>query len=199
MLAHVFAKATPRKREQTRYALSSPHFPPLSAIITIFFLYAALNTYIDLMKRTRRTAVGVVLATLLALTSPVYAGRNLVLDVVADPGAFDAAFGDIIVEGGCAFYVPGVIYEAGTSNPIGTFHCWGWDVTCDGLTAVVVSQEYDLDGRGKIQVQGVEDEGPRAVTGGTGDFRNVRGEMTGADLSAFPDFTVTFKLIGAKN
>ncbi len=41
----------------------------------------------------------------------------------------------------------------------------------------------------------VEADGPRAVTGGTGEFRNVRGEMTGADLSNFPNFTVTFKLI----
>ncbi len=67
--------------------------------------------------------------------------------------------------------------------------------------AAVVSQEYDLDGRGKIQVQGVEDEGPRAVTGGTGDFRNVRGEATGFDLSdllAGGEFIATFKLTGAK-
>ena len=52
---------------------------------------------------------------------------------------------------------------------------------------------------GKIQTQGVQDEGPRAVVGGTGEFRNVRGEATGADLSEFPFFTITFKLIGARN
>jgi len=63
----------------------------------------------------------------------------------------------------------------------------------------VMLRVFNLDGRGKIQVQGVEDEGPRAVTGGTGEFRNVRGEMTGSDLSNFPDFSVTFKLIGAKS
>ncbi len=147
------------------------------------------------MKRTRRIVVGVVLTALVVLASPVNAGRNLVLDVEADLSAFDVAPGGT----GCAFYVPGVIFEADTTNAIGTFHCWGWDVTCDGLSVVVVSQEFNLDGRGKIQVQGVEDDGPRAVTGGTGDFRNVRGQMTGADLSAFPDFTVTFKLIGARN
>lgn len=152
------------------------------------------------MKTNQRTMVAFSLAILLGSTSPVYAKERLapkeklVLDVEADLAAFDAAVGDP----GCAFYVPGVIFEAGTSNPIGTFHCWGWDVTCNGLSAVVVSQEYNLDGRGKIQVQGVEDEGPRAVTGGTGDFRLVRGQMKGADLSGFPDFTVTFKLIGAK-
>lgn len=147
------------------------------------------------MKKTQLALIGLVLTMVFGLTSPVYAG-TLVLDVEADQGAFDAAFGD--VDGGCAFYIPGVIFEAGTTNSIGTFHCWGWDVTCDG-SSVVVSQEFNLDNRGKIQVQGVEDEGSRAVTGGTGEFRNVRGEMTGADLSGFPDFTVTFKLIGAKN
>ena len=64
-----------------------------------------------------------------------------------------------------------------------------------------MSQEYNLFDRGKIQVQGIEDEGPRAVTGGTGDFSNVRGEATGFDLSEFGDtgeFIATFKLKGAK-
>ena len=155
------------------------------------------------MKKTQLNLITLVLALVFAFTSPAYGG-NLVLDVRADTSVFDAVFTDpeITAGTGCQFYVPGVIYEAGTDNPIGTFHCWGWDVLCDGGiggAAVVVSQEFNLDGRGKIQVQGIEDGGPRAVTGGTGQFRNVRGEMTGADLSAFPDFTVTFKLIGAKN
>jgi hypothetical protein len=152
------------------------------------------------MKKTQLTLIGLVLAIVFAFANPAYGG-NLVLDVKADLNAFDAVLGDPSISAGtgCQFYVPGVIFEAGTDNPIGTFHCWGWDALCDGGTAVVVSQEFNLDGRGKIQVQGIEDEGPRAVTGGTGQYRNVRGEMTGADLSAFPDFTVTFKLIGAKS
>ena len=78
---------------------------------------------------------------------------------------------------------------------MGSFHCWGFFFEPEGAIGVV-SQEYSLNDRGKIQVQGVEDEGPRAVTGGTGDFRNTRGQMTGADLASFPDFTVTFDLIG---
>ena len=65
-----------------------------------------------------------------------------------------------------------------------------------------MSQEYDLDGRGKILVQGIEDTGPRAVVGGTGDFTNVRGEATGFDFSDLAgggnEFTGTFKLKGAK-
>ena len=147
------------------------------------------------MKKTQLALTGLVLAMLFGLTSPAYGG-TLVLRVVADPGAFSIAPG---APTGGAFYIPGIVYEAGTLNQIGTFHCWGWDVDGFGTSGVLVSQEYNLDGRGKIQVQGVEDGGPRAVTGGTGQFRNVRGEMTGADLSAFPDFTATFKLIGAKN
>ncbi len=106
--------------------------------------------------------------------------------------------------GGAAFYVGGDICADptlfATCDPIGTFHCWGWLIGPDQMAAVV-SQEYDLDGRGKIQVQGIEDEGPRAVTGGTGDFRNVRGEATGFDLSDLfvgGEFTATFKLQGAK-
>jgi hypothetical protein len=104
---------------------------------------------------------------------------------------------------GFPFYVTGDICEettlTGTSTtctPIGKFRCWGWD---DGTGFAVVAQEYDLFGKGKIQVQGVEDEGPRAVTGGTGKYSNVRGEATGFDLSEFfvtGRFTGTFKLIG---
>ena len=106
--------------------------------------------------------------------------------------------------GGAAFYVSGDICADTTlfedCDPIGTFHCWGWLIGPNRLGAVV-TQEYAIDGRGKIQVQGIEDEGPRAVTGGTGDFRNVRGEATGFDLSdlfAGGEFIATFKLIGAK-
>ena len=106
---------------------------------------------------------------------------------------------------GFPFYVSGDICKETTltgalsaCTPIGVFRCWGWD---DGKELAVVAQEYDIWGKGKIQVQGVEDEGPRAVTGGTGKYRNVRGEATGFDLSEFFDtgrFTGTFKLIGAK-
>ncbi len=108
--------------------------------------------------------------------------------------------------GGFPFYVSGDICEElvllGPCTPIGLFHCWGWDT---GTGLAVVAQEFDLFGHGKIQVQGVEDTGPRAVTGGTGEFRNVRGESTGFDFSEFlePDFNgefiATFKLIGVKH
>ncbi len=107
--------------------------------------------------------------------------------------------------GGFPFYVSGDICEEKTfidpstgmptsCTPIGSFHCWGWD---DGTGFAVVAQEYDLFGKGKIQVQGVEDEGPRAVTGGTGKYKKVRGEATEFDFSEFFDtgrFIATFKL-----
>jgi hypothetical protein len=65
--------------------------------------------------------------------------------------------------------------------------------------SAVVSQTYELDGRGEIQVQGREDEN-RAVTGGTGAFNNVRGE---ADFEFIdpnsPSFRGTFHLKGAQH
>ena len=129
------------------------------------------------------------------------AGSDLELRVKLN--FFDVALGDIDSAGG-AFYTTGTICKelgpVGTCVSIGTFHCWGWIFNAsDPTSSAVVSQEWNLDGRGKIQVQGVEDGGPRAVTGGTGDFRNVRGEATGFDFSDFvvdSEFTGTFKLIG---
>ncbi len=110
---------------------------------------------------------------------------------------------------GAAFYVSGDICEelvldvdnVLACTRIGKFHCWGWTVNAAGEdpAVFVVSQEFDLFDRGKIQLQGVEDGGPRAVVGGTGDFRNVRGEATGFDFTpAGDEFLVSFKLIGAK-
>lgn len=104
---------------------------------------------------------------------------------------------------GFPFYVSGNICEEmtllGQCTPMGVFHCWGWD---NGSGLAVVSQEFDLFGYGKIQVQGVEDEGPRAVVGGTGKYRNVSGEGIGFDLSEFlngnGEFIATFELEGVK-
>jgi hypothetical protein len=130
-----------------------------------------------------------------ASESSLKAPRNAFdLDVLADTSKLDVLPSPTFAGQG-PFYIPGVIYEPGTTNEIGKFHCWGFFI--DNGAVGVVSQEFDLTGLGKIQVQGIEDEGARAVTGGTGNFRNVRGEMTGADLSNFPAFTATFRLLGA--
>ncbi len=139
--------------------------------------------------------------TLLGVTAAAQAAK---LQLRVDTDSFsDFDSTDPGPGGGVAFYVSGDICKEmgllGPCTPIGTFHCWGW-IRADGLG--VVAQEYDLDGRGKIQVQGVEDDGPRAVTGGTGDFSNVRGQASGFDFSQFDngpgEFIVDFNLIGAK-
>ncbi len=137
---------------------------------------------------------------------------QLTLRVVVDPGSLELAFADVAPFGtpnpGAAFYIFGDICADPTPGEpcdevIGEFQCWGWQVNPTGNPAgpanfALVSQEFKLFGRGKIQAQGVEDEGPRAVTGGTGEFNNVRGEATGSDLSAFPpEFIISFKLKGA--
>ncbi len=107
---------------------------------------------------------------------------------------------------GGAFFVSGDICEeldlGDDCTPIGDFLCWGWiigDIN-DPESPSVVSQEFNFFNRGKIQVQGLEDEGARAIVGGTGDFSNVRGEATGFDFSQFisaGEFVGNFKLIGA--
>jgi len=133
---------------------------------------------------------------------------NLTVRVLADvDGTFDLTAA-AAPHGGSAFYVAGTLcadptitMEADCAS-IGSFHCWGWIILSG---TVVVNQEYDFDGRGKILLAGVEDGGPHAVVGGTGDFSNVRGEATGfvgldvADFADTSQFVATFKLVGARN
>lgn len=137
------------------------------------------------------------------------ANGRLRIDVAGDLSTFDAvrapAGGDPFPTG--PFYVEGPIFPGGTLNPdgtipggassIGLFRCWGW--LFNGATGTgVVSQSYELDGRGDIQVQGVED-GNRAVTGGTGDFRGVRGEGFASPINpAVLAFGMAFDLTGAR-
>jgi len=147
----------------------------------------------DKMMRKISIAAIAVVMMVVGLTSPAYAGKKLVLDVEPDLSAFSFVAGD---NGGGQFFIPGVIFEPGTDNEVGTFLCWGW--MSEG-GPVLVNQEFDIDGCGKIQTQGVEDEGQRAVTGGTGRFRNVRGQVKESvfdPVEPFLNFTVTFKLIG---
>jgi len=140
-------------------------------------------------------------------------GKKLVLRVVVNLGSsFDSAIADSGI--GRAFFVRGTICEdlapLTSCVPIGTFLCWGWHTDPFDVDArpqvSVVSQQFNIFDRGKIQTQGAEAFGPdseRAVVGGTGDFRNVRGEVTGAVFTLPPpgptaEFIATFKLIGAK-
>ncbi len=101
--------------------------------------------------------------------------------------------------GGGAFYIGGAIFDEGESSAngdtaIGHFDCWVWFQAAG--TAGFVLQEWNLFGVGKLQLQGAEDGGPRAITGGTGQFRNARGEATGFEFFE-GYFEGTFKIIGA--
>ena len=96
---------------------------------------------------------------------------------------------------GTAFHVQGPIYPAGTFqeegcmpavDPIGNYHCWGHKPATGGPG--VVTQEFELFGLGKILVQGREGPGiDMAVVGGTGRFRNARGERLWVAQARCPD------------
>ena len=123
------------------------------------------------------------------------------LRIVGDPSTFDSARAN--GGPGEAFFISGTICADRTpGNPCvsaGTFLCWGWRTQSGGDGNIsVVTQEFNITGRGKIVAVGVEDPGPRAVTGGTGDFRNVRGQIRSTDFSAFPEFVVRFNLTGTR-
>ena len=132
-----------------------------------------------------------------AQASPYPHSHKLTLRVLADLSTFDIVPGSAL--GGTPFAVTGMICEetamGGPCTPIGDFQCWGWLLASGDA---VVSQEYHLFDRGKIQVQGLEDEGKRAVVGGTKAFKNVRGQATAVNLAPFPpEFTINFRLIGS--
>jgi len=149
-------------------------------------------------------ALAIVLALILGSGIPAYAGK-LELDIILDPTTLD-----IRPPGGPGpFVILGDIHQPGTieavadgepvPEPIGIFRCWGW--FRGPVLGNLVSQEYLLFEQGKIQIQGLEkptEEGVvRAVVGGTGDFKNARGE---AVFLNHPDFrfTATFDLRGAR-
>ncbi len=105
------------------------------------------------------------------------------------------------------FYIGGDIFTQGPTpsvgasqagDPLGTFHCWGFIAAGVG----VVNQEFNLDGRGKIIIAGVEGADVRAVTGGTGDFANARGQGVPEVAFFLADpgdrFRIDFSLTGAK-
>ncbi len=146
-------------------------------------------------------AAAVVGAAGTAVTSPASAaarGKSIILDI--DTNGF-GDFQQVDNGGGTGpFYVSGEILRPDTATAIGTFHCWGWIRSPDGLG--VVNQEFEIDGRGKILISGVESDAPRAVSGGTGDFANARGEGI-PDLVIFDfmntgQFRIAFTLTGAR-
>ena len=134
------------------------------------------------------------------VAEPLPFGMTLDLRVEVDFSTFDLTPSP---GGGGAFYVGGAIFHAGESSAngdaaIGRFDCWGWFVDSN-LGPNFVLQEWNLFDVGKLQLQGAEDDGPRAVNGGTGKFRNVRGEGTfdSSNLPVDGSFLGTFTLLGA--
>ena len=106
------------------------------------------------------------------------------------------------------FYVGGTINRLGDlgGELIGEFHCWGF-IFDEGTEEPpragpgVVNQEFNLTDRGKILIAGFESDAPRAVTGGTGDFANARGEGipdVDPEFGVNVDhFAISFSLTGA--
>ncbi len=125
-------------------------------------------------------------------------GKSIVLEVdTALPVDPFTPFGDFQStndNGTGAFYVSGDISVGGR------FQCWGFISDKDPFDGVV-NQEFAIDGRGKILIAGVESDAPRAVTGGTGDFVNARGEglpdVVIFDFANSGNFRIAFSLTGA--
>ena len=123
--------------------------------------------------------------SLLSVSSFVSSDNNtLLLDVDVDETSFDAVAAP---GGGVSFNVVG---EFGSS---GTFRCWGW---IDAGGAGSVSQVFNIPGRGAIMTQGIEG-GFLAVTGGTGDFSNLRGDALQTFTGDGFNFTIEFEVKGA--
>lgn len=99
-------------------------------------------------------------------------------------------------------YPDGSLNADGTVKPgadtNGAFRCWGW-IFDAGTGAGVVAQEFALNRRGTIQIQGLEGD-VRAVTGGTGRFRNARGQARVEVIKPPTDpnfsFRAAFELLG---
>ncbi len=140
------------------------------------------------MKAARRLSIAagllaVALTSLAVGVTEVQADDELILTVDVDEGSF-------VTTG-----FPGAFnVEGDTGSGAKTFQCWGW-IFEDGETTNV-SQVFNIAGRGAIMTQGQEG-GFLAVVGGTGDFRNVRGEGNQVFTGNGFDFTITFNLTGA--
>ncbi len=123
--------------------------------------------------------------SLLSVSSFVSADNNtLLLDVDVDEGSFNS----ILALGGAETF-----NVVGTFGDGGTFRCWGW---IDGAGAGSVSQVFNIPGRGAIMTQGIEG-GLLAITGGTGDFNNLRGDALQIFTGDGFNFTIEFEGKGA--
>ena len=162
------------------------------------------------MNRSRWIFAAFVVVLVVALLNPALAGkpdRNNILEVdiigINATEPFDILPSPIYPGFGGPFYTGGTIVDPDSGLQIGLFHCWGFFFGGDFQR--MVTQEFDIFDRGKIILTGREgpagEEGaggsPRAITGGTGDFKNVRGQATFSGPMAL--LHVTFELDGAKD
>ena len=123
--------------------------------------------------------------SLLSASSFVNSDNNtLILDVDVDETSFDAVAAP---GGGVSFNIVGAFGGGGT------FRCWGW---IDAVGAGSVSQVFNIPGRGAIMTQGIEG-GFLAITGGTEDFSNLRGDALQTFTGNGFNFTIEFEVKGA--
>ncbi len=128
-----------------------------------------------------------VVATLALVFAGVAQAGTTTLDVDVDESSFEFVASDKMMSIAVSFNV------VGTFGDGGTFRCWGW---IDSNEIGSVSQVYTFPGRGSIMTQGIEG-GLLAVTGGTGDFSNVRGDAFQTFTGVGFNFTIEFDLKGA--
>ena len=128
-----------------------------------------------------------VLSFAVRVTEAQPAGRTLVVDVDVDELSFDAPLG-----------IPGPFSVEGDIGGVaGAYKCWGWIFGMGpGAPPSSVSQVYNIADRGAIMTLGQEGLSI-AVVGGTGDFRNVRGEAIQVFTGEGFDFALEVDLIGA--
>ncbi len=116
-------------------------------------------------------------------------GNVLTVLLVPDGSTFDLRANEL---GQGPFYIGGTLFNVDTGAELGEFQCWGWFFTSSRR---MVTQEYNLGDRGTILLAGEEIENRLALVGGTGDFRNARGQVEFEDVAE--GILVHFTLIGA--
>ncbi len=116
-------------------------------------------------------------------------GNVLTVLLVPDGSTFDLRANDF---GEGPFYIGGTLFDADTGAELGAFQCWGWFFTASRR---MVTQEYNLGDRGTIILAGEEIENTLALVGGTGDFRNARGQVEFESVAE--GVLVHFTLIGS--
>ena len=151
-------------------------------------------------KRANVLAVMVSLAAIVALSLAAIVALSLALGVTG-AGAQGGGKLTLTVNVDEASFVGPALGVQGPFNVEGdtgsgakSFQCWGW-IFEDGLTTNV-SQVYNIADRGAIMTQGQEGT-LLAVVGGTGDFRNARGEARQTFTGLGFDFTLELTLTGA--